>query len=84
MSQECHFVVGKPTTGRDIFLKHCWKRIKCCLTAFSQFPTIFSKGHCQGSLQVDVVWQRVNVLPHIPEFLMILGQKPLENNVGKE
>ena len=28
-------------TGR----KHCWKRRKCCLPAFSPFPTMFSKGY---------------------------------------
>ena len=24
--------------------KHCWKRRKCCLPAFSPFPTMFSKA----------------------------------------
>ena len=24
-------------------IKHCWKRRKCCLPAFSPFPTMFSK-----------------------------------------
>ena len=36
--------------------KHCGKRRKCWLPAFSPFPTIFSKGFFSGSFKVRIVW----------------------------
>ena len=36
--------------------KHCGKRRKCWLPAFSPFPTMFSKGLSWGSLKVWIVW----------------------------
>ena len=40
--------------------KHCWKRRKCWLPAFSSFPTMFfQKDSFTGSLKVAIVWQRI-------------------------
>ena len=37
--------------------KHCGKRCKCWLPAFSPFPTMFSKASFSGLLQVGIlVW----------------------------
>ena len=37
--------------------KHCGKRKKCCLPAFSPFPTMSSKAVFVRSLKVGIVWQ---------------------------
>ena len=40
--------------------KHCQKRRKCWLPAFSPFPTMFSKDFFNDfSLKVGVVWESV-------------------------
>ena len=37
--------------------KHCWKRKKCWLPAFSPFPAMFLKSLlCWGSLKDGFVW----------------------------
>ena len=48
--------------------KHCGKRRKCWLPAFSPFPTLFSNASFPGSLKVEIVWERVNSLPHTSEL----------------
>ena len=40
----------------DRVKKHCGKRRKCWLLAFSSFPIMFSKGFFLGSLKVGIVW----------------------------
>ena len=43
-------------------IKHCGKRRKCWLPAFSPFPTMFSKGFLYRVVKSrDIV---VNTLPH--------------------
>ena len=36
--------------------KHCGKRRKCWLPAFSPFPTMFLKDFCSESLKVGISW----------------------------
>ena len=40
--------------------KHCGKRRKCWLPAFSPFPTMFSRAFSFGVVKSRVVWYRVN------------------------
>ena len=42
--------------------KHCGKRRKCWLPAFSPFLTIFLKASFTGSYKVGTVWEWVNSL----------------------
>ena len=39
--------------------KHCWKRRKCWLPAFSPFLQCFPKFSFPGAIQVGVVWDGV-------------------------
>ena len=52
--------------------KHCWKRRKCWLPAFSPFPAMFSKSLFLRSLKVATVWYRVNPKPYKKNFPMYL------------
>ena len=45
-----------------IYRKHCWKRRKCWLPAFSPFLTIFQKPSI--SLRVRTVWKKVKTHYH--------------------
>ena len=50
--------------------KHCGKRRKCWLPAFSPFPTMFLKAVFLG---VEIVWERVkefNPFPNKPWFFL--------------
>ena len=42
--------------------KHCGKRRKCWLPAFSLFPTMFSTGFYPQIVKLDTVWKRVEQL----------------------
>ena len=46
--------------------KHCGKRRKCRLPAYSHFPTMISKAVYVWV--VWIVWQRVDPLPHNAAF----------------
>ena len=49
--QKCFFGMGR---------KHCGKRRKCWLPAFSPFPQCFQKASLSGSLKGGIERQRVN------------------------
>ena len=54
VTQKLKFALGR---GR----KHCGKRRKCWLPAFSPFPTMFSQASFSGSLKVEIMWLRVKL-----------------------
>ena len=41
--------------------KHCGKRRKCWLPAFSPLPTMFSKAFFSKGVKVQIVWERVKI-----------------------
>ena len=49
-------IVGKgENAGNQLFTKHCGKRRKCWLPAFSPFPTMFSKAFFNRVIKAQVV-----------------------------
>ena len=70
-------------------LKYCGKRRRCCLPAFSPFPTMFSKSSVSGSLKGGIVWERVyhtiptfNSLPDMP-ILGFSNSAPNKDTMSK-
>ena len=45
---------GRICAGQD--RKHCGKRRKCWLPAFSSFPTMFSKGPFFRVVKIGIMW----------------------------
>ena len=64
--------------------KHCGKRRKCWLPAFSLFPTIFSKAFFSRGVKSRDCVVIVNYLTDSPDFKRALYKKPYENIVGRE
>ena len=63
--------------------KHCGKRRKCCLPAFSPFPTMFSKGLILRCHNTGLFVKGFYPFPNKPWFFTCLQYKSLENTVGK-
>ena len=63
--------------------KHCGKRRKFWLPAFSPFPTMFSKGLFLKVVKSRDCVEIVKPLPHNTDFLMTLRNKTFKNIAGK-
>ena len=67
----------------DWIRKHCWKRRKCWLPAFSPFPTMFLKAFQSRFVKNWDCLIKNQLLTTQSLFSTTLNEKPFEKRFGK-